>query len=68
MATSPGTDGNQTTISLAGFHAVICETDNIEKEINEIKSKGNRRRKDRHHAMGDIRVAKRSGWEWIVFA
>jgi catechol 2,3-dioxygenase-like lactoylglutathione lyase family enzyme len=29
-----------TTISLAGFHAIICRTDNIEKEIEAIKAKG----------------------------
>ena len=32
-------DGN-TTISLAGFHGVICETDDIEKEVKELKEKG----------------------------
>jgi predicted enzyme related to lactoylglutathione lyase len=32
-------DGN-TTISLAGFHALICETDDIEQEIKELKEKG----------------------------
>ena len=35
-----GLPGSDTTISLAGFHAIICETDNIEKEIAELKSKG----------------------------
>lgn len=33
----PGTD---TTISLAGFQGIICETENIEKEIKELKEKG----------------------------
>lgn len=28
------------TISLSGFQALICETDNIEKEINELEAKG----------------------------
>ena len=32
-------DGNA-TISLASFQGVICETDNIEKEIKELKAKG----------------------------
>jgi predicted enzyme related to lactoylglutathione lyase len=33
----PGTD---TTISLAGFQGIICETENIEKNIKELKAKG----------------------------
>lgn len=32
--------GSTTTISLAGFQGIICETDNIEKEIKELKTKG----------------------------
>lgn len=32
-------NGN-TTISLASFQAIICETDNIEKESKELKAKG----------------------------
>lgn len=32
-------DGN-TTISLANFQAIICETDDIEKEIQVLKEKG----------------------------
>jgi predicted enzyme related to lactoylglutathione lyase len=35
-----GFPGKQTTISLAGFQAMICETEDIEKEIKELKSKG----------------------------
>lgn len=35
-----GFPGKDTTISLAGFHAVICETENIETEIAELKDKG----------------------------
>src|SRR4051812_43717910 len=35
-----GLPGGDTTISLAGFHAIICETDNIEKDVEELKSKG----------------------------
>jgi catechol 2,3-dioxygenase-like lactoylglutathione lyase family enzyme len=35
-----GFPGSDTTISLAGFHAIICETEDIEKEINELRSKG----------------------------
>ena len=31
---------NSRTISLAGFQGTICETDNIEKEIKELKTKG----------------------------
>ena len=29
-----------TTISLAGFPGIICETENIEKEIEQLNSKG----------------------------
>jgi catechol 2,3-dioxygenase-like lactoylglutathione lyase family enzyme len=29
-----------TTLSLAGFHAIVCTTDNIEKEIATLKSNG----------------------------
>lgn len=32
-------NGN-TSISLASFQAIICETDNIEKESKELKAKG----------------------------
>lgn len=32
--------GSTTTISLAGFAGVICETQDIEAEIKELKSKG----------------------------
>lgn len=35
-----GFPGQDTTISLAGFHAVICETENIDKEISDLKKKG----------------------------
>ncbi len=32
-------DGNA-TISLAGFEGIICETDDIEKEVKVLKAKG----------------------------
>lgn len=32
--------GNDTTISLAGFQGIICETDDIENNIKEFESKG----------------------------
>ena len=35
-----GLPASNTTISLAGFHAMICETDNIEKEIEDLVTKG----------------------------
>lgn len=35
-----GLPGSKTTISLAGFQGIICETDNIEIEIKELKAKG----------------------------
>ncbi|XZF16325.1 VOC family protein [Chitinophagaceae bacterium MMS25-I14] len=35
-----GLPGSSTTISLAGFPAIICETDDIEKEAGALKAKG----------------------------
>src|SRR6185295_1555422 len=35
-----GLPNSNTFISLAGFHGIICETDDIEKEIKELKTKG----------------------------
>jgi len=35
-----GLANSNTTISLAGFQGIICETDNIEKDIKELKAKG----------------------------
>ena len=35
-----GLPGSDTTISLADFHGVICETDDIEKEVKELNAKG----------------------------
>ena len=35
-----GLPNSDTTISLAGFQGIICETDNIEKESKELKAKG----------------------------
>jgi catechol 2,3-dioxygenase-like lactoylglutathione lyase family enzyme len=35
-----GLANSSTTISLANFQGTICETDNIEKEIKELKTKG----------------------------
>lgn len=35
-----GLPGGDTTISLAGFHGIICETEDIEKEVQELKEKG----------------------------
>lgn len=35
-----GLYNSDTTISLAGFQGIICETENIEKEIKELKAKG----------------------------
>ena len=34
-----GFPNSNATISLAGFQGVICETDNIEEEIKELKAK-----------------------------
>jgi catechol 2,3-dioxygenase-like lactoylglutathione lyase family enzyme len=35
-----GLPNSNTTISLAGFQGIICETDNIEAEIRELNVKG----------------------------
>ena len=35
-----GLPNNDTTISLAGFQGIICETDSIEAEIKELSAKG----------------------------
>jgi predicted enzyme related to lactoylglutathione lyase len=35
-----GLPGGNTTISLAGFQGIICETDDIEAEIIALKEKG----------------------------
>jgi catechol 2,3-dioxygenase-like lactoylglutathione lyase family enzyme len=35
-----GLPNGNTTISLAGFPGIICETGNIEQEIQELKAKG----------------------------
>jgi len=35
-----GLPGSTTTISLAGFHGIICETDDIEDKVREYQSKG----------------------------
>ncbi len=34
-----GLPNDNTTISLASFQGIICETDNIEKEIKKLKTK-----------------------------
>ena len=35
-----GLPNNNTTISLAGFHGIICETSDIEAEIEQLNTKG----------------------------
>lgn len=35
-----GLPNSDTTISLVGFHGIICETDNIENKIKELENKG----------------------------
>ncbi len=47
-------DGNA-TISLGGFQGLICETDNIEKEIKKLKTK-------------DVEVGKIDDTPWGKFA
>ncbi|MDB5118834.1 MAG: Glyoxalase/bleomycin resistance protein/dioxygenase [Sphingobacteriales bacterium] len=35
-----GFPNSNTTISLAGFQGIICETDDIEQEVKDFKAKG----------------------------
>jgi len=35
-----GLPGSETTISLASFHGIICETDNIDEKIQDLAKKG----------------------------
>jgi len=35
-----GLPNQATTLSLGNFHGIICETDDIEKEIQQLKTKG----------------------------
>jgi len=35
-----GLPGGETTISLAGFHAILCETADIEAEVRVLAAKG----------------------------
>jgi catechol 2,3-dioxygenase-like lactoylglutathione lyase family enzyme len=35
-----GFDMDSTTLSLAGFHGIICATDDIEKEVEQIRDSG----------------------------
>jgi predicted enzyme related to lactoylglutathione lyase len=35
-----GLESSDTTISLSGFHGIICETDDIRAETEELKTKG----------------------------
>ena len=32
--------GGDTSISLSGFHAIVCETDSIDKDILDLEAKG----------------------------
>lgn len=50
-----GLPGSTTTISLAGFAGIICETDDIEAEIKQLKSKG-------------IEIGKMDSTPWGKFA
>jgi len=50
-----GLPNSSTTISLAGFQGIICETDDIEKDIKELKAKG-------------IEVGKIDDTQWGRFA
>lgn len=38
--TQMGLPGSEATISLGKFHAIICETDDIAQELEDIKAKG----------------------------
>lgn len=35
-----GLPGHKTTLSMAGFHGVVCTTDDIEKEVETLRSNG----------------------------
>lgn len=35
-----GLPGSDTTISLSGFHGIICETGNIEEEVKKLTANG----------------------------
>jgi len=35
-----GLPGSETTLSLAGFQGIICETDDIDKELHQLKIQG----------------------------
>ena len=50
-----GLPNGNTSISLAGFAGIICETDDIEKEIKDLEAKG-------------ITVGKIEGTPWGRFA
>ena len=52
-----GLPGAQTTISLAGFHAIIIETDDIEAEIKRLTAKG--------HEVGKIDDQPFGRFAWI---
>jgi predicted enzyme related to lactoylglutathione lyase len=52
-----GFPGQPVTLSLAGFHALICTTDNIEKEIEEIKAKG--------IAVGEVDATPHGKFAWL---
>src|SRR4051812_34495419 len=50
-----GIPGTNTTISLANFQGIICETDALEKSISDLKAKG-------------IEVGKTDSTPWGKFA
>jgi len=52
-----GIPGSDTTISLAGFPGIICETASIEKEIEALKLKG--------IEVGDVDVTPWGRFAWL---
>jgi predicted enzyme related to lactoylglutathione lyase len=52
-----GFAGQPTSLSLAGFHAIICSTDDIEKEIKQIEANG--------IEVGDIDITPYGKFAWL---
>lgn len=50
-----GIPGQTTSISLATFHGIICETDDVEKSMNELKAK-------------DLEIGRVDNTPWGIFA
>jgi hypothetical protein len=49
-----GLPGGNTSISLASFHGIICDTDDIEKEIQDLTTQGIKVGKDDQTPWGNL--------------